>query len=98
MTRRWPNWRNSIQVHLTQIGPRKQLLLEHAADVFANAHSLAEDSEGRVQELHAKIGELTMERDSLSQRARALPRPEVGEPTAFSSRLPPRFGLQRKPP
>lgn len=75
MTRRWPNWRNSIQVHLTQIGPRKQLLFEHAADVFANAHSLAEDSEGRVQELHAKIGELTMERDSLSNALARFPGP-----------------------
>ena len=51
------------QVHQTQITTWKQQLLEHAAELFANGQSRVEDSQQRVQELHAKIGELTMERD-----------------------------------
>src|SRR5215218_9275318 len=48
------------QIHATQIGAWKQQLLEHAAELFGHAQSLAQDSQERVQELHAKIGELTV--------------------------------------
>jgi hypothetical protein len=51
-TRRWPNWRNwrnSIQVHAMQIGAWKHQLLEHAAELFGNAQSLAQDSQERVR-------------------------------------------------
>jgi exonuclease VII small subunit len=52
-------------------------LLEHAAELFANGQSLAEDSQQRVQELHAKIGELTMERDFLSNAFGRFPGPSA---------------------
>jgi len=35
-------------------------LLEHAAELFGDRHSHAQDAEQRVRELHAKIGELTV--------------------------------------
>ena len=65
------------QVHATQIGAWKQQLLEHAAELFANGQSLAQDSQERVQELHAKIGELTMERDFLSNALGRFPGPSA---------------------
>ena len=65
------------QVHSTQIAAWKQQLLEHAAELFANGQTLAADSEQRVQELHAKIGELTMEvevwRRAAEKRGAAMP-------------------------
>jgi transposase len=65
------------QVHATQIGAWKQQLLERAAELFANGHSFAEDSQERIQELHAKIGELTMERDFLSIALGRFPGPSA---------------------
>jgi putative transposase len=64
------------QVHPTQITSCKQELLEHAAELFGNGHSHAQDAEQRVRELHAKIGELTIRTRFFVQRARALPKPE----------------------
>ena len=65
------------QVHPTQITTWKQQLLEHAAEVFDNAHSHAQDAEQRVRELHAKIGELTMDRDFLSSALGRFPNPSA---------------------
>ena len=42
-------------------------------ELFANGHSGSADSERRIQELHAKIGELTMERDFLSNALGRFP-------------------------
>src|SRR3954453_6928540 len=69
------------QVHATQIAAWKQQLLEHAAELFANGQSLAEDSQQRGEELHAKIGEVTMERDFLSR----APGPSPGRSTKRGS-------------
>jgi len=65
------------KVHATQIGAWRQQLLEHAAELFANGQNLPQDSHERVQELHAKIGELTMERDFLSNALGRFPGPSA---------------------
>ncbi len=65
------------QVHSNQIAAWKQQLLERATELFANGQSLAADSEQRVQELHAKVGELTMERDFLSNALGHFPGPSA---------------------
>jgi len=52
------------QVHPNQITARKRQLLDHAPDVFSKGHK---DNHGPdVKELHAKIGQLSMENDSVS--------------------------------
>jgi transposase-like protein len=66
-----------FQVSPSQITTWKQQLLEHAAELFANAQQHTEDSRERIAELHAKIGELTMERDFLSNALGRFPGPSA---------------------
>jgi len=53
-------------VHVKQISAWKQQLLEQVSEVFESSTDKKRDFEAEVKELHAKIGQLTMERDFLS--------------------------------
>jgi transposase len=55
-----------FDVHQNQIQDWRRKLLDQANQVFERGGSPPE-SEHKVKELHAKIGELTMERDFLEQ-------------------------------
>jgi transposase len=62
-------------VHPTMIHQWKKALLEGASEIFqrgSNAVAPGVDP-ARIKELHAKIGELTVERDFLEQGLRLLP-------------------------
>lgn len=64
-----------FQVHPNVIGQWKKELIERAGEIFSKDKK--EDTGSEVKELHAKIGQLTMENDYLSV---ALGR--IGEPSA----------------
>jgi len=55
-----------FDVHQNQIQDWRRKLLDEANQVFERGGS-APESEHKVKELHAKIGQLTMERDFLEQ-------------------------------
>ena len=64
-------------VHANQITSWKAQLLEQAAGIFgAGAVEGAADRE-RIRELHAKIGELTVERDFLDSALGRFPGPSA---------------------
>ena len=56
-----------FDVHQNQIQDWRRQLLDKADQVFERGGSSPDKSEHRVKELHAKIGQLTMERDFLEQ-------------------------------
>jgi transposase len=57
-----------FEVHPNQISQWKKTALENMATVFEKGHNGAsEASESVITELHAKIGQLTVERDFLSK-------------------------------
>ncbi len=55
-------------VHVKQISIWKRQLLEQISEVFESGADKKRNFEAEVKELHAKIGELTMERDFLSSK------------------------------
>jgi transposase-like protein len=57
-----------FDVHPNQISDWKKQLLDNASQVFERGSKTKKDSEVEVKALHAKIGQLTMERDFLSEK------------------------------
>lgn len=57
-----------FDVHPNQIQEWKKRLVGGAEQLFENGSRPGKDPEAAVKELHAKIGQLTMERDFLSEK------------------------------
>ena len=55
------------QLHPTQVSTRKRQAIEGMANVFSDKVKKAEKKDGEIKELHAKIGQLAVENDFLSQ-------------------------------
>ncbi|WP_420636246.1 IS3 family transposase [Candidatus Palauibacter sp.] len=66
------------ELHPNQVSTWKRQLLEGLPEVFAGGagRKLAREHEAKVRELHAKIGELTVERDFFRRGPQALSRSE----------------------
>lgn len=61
-----------FDVHANQITQWKRQLVEGATATFDNG-SAAKDSQATIKDLHAKIGELSMERDFLERGLARFP-------------------------
>ena len=55
------------QLHPTQLSRWKRQAIEGMAGVFSDKVKKAENSDGEIKDLHAKIGQLAVENDFLSQ-------------------------------
>ena len=56
-----------FSLHPNQIQQWKKQLIEGSKDVFGSSEKKRKNFESEVKDLHAKIGQLTMERDFLSK-------------------------------
>ncbi len=56
-----------FDVHANQVTQWKKQLLDGATEVFGDSTAKTEESEETVKELHAKIGQLSMENDFLER-------------------------------
>ncbi|MDA8882508.1 transposase [Alphaproteobacteria bacterium] len=55
------------QLHPKQVSTWKRQVIECMANVFSDKVKKAENKDGEIKELHAKIGQLAVESDFLSQ-------------------------------
>ena len=58
-----------FDVHPNQIQDWKRRLKKNAECLFENGSGKNRDAEADIKQLHAKIGQLTLERDFLSERS-----------------------------
>ncbi len=58
-----------FDVHPNQIQDWKRRLKKNVECLFENGSGKSRDAEVDIKQLHAKIGQLTMERDFLSERS-----------------------------
>lgn len=58
---------DKFDVQAAQITQWKKQLLDGASDVFGSPQSSADDHQSQINQLHAKIGQLSMENDFLEQ-------------------------------
>jgi transposase-like protein len=63
------------EVHPNQVTTWKTQVLENMAGIFGDER-VADDGREQIQELRAKVGQLTMERTFFRKCARETPRPE----------------------
>jgi len=68
-----------FDVHQNQIQDWRRKLLDKADQIFDRGSSSPSESEHKVKELHAKIGQLTMERDFLEQGLERIHGPRGGK-------------------
>jgi transposase-like protein len=62
-----PELAEQFDVHPNQIQEWRRKLLEQAGQIFDRGSKPPGDAKHELKELHAKIGQLTMERDFLEQ-------------------------------
>ena len=67
-------------VHPNQIVTWKKQLTQGAEDVFNNGRPSSKNQDSEIKNLHAKIGELSMEKDFLSKGARSRSLGDVTSP------------------
>ena len=61
------------EVHLTQIGQWKTIILDRLPDLFTHGPTAeVKQAEREVARLHEKVGELTMELDWLKKKSKLL--------------------------
>ncbi|MGJ0485188.1 MAG: IS3 family transposase [Methylomicrobium sp.] len=68
-----------FDVHPNQITQWKQQVVDNVCQLFAKDSPGRANEENRIKELHAKIGQLTVENDFLSKSARSLDRAQRKE-------------------
>ena len=61
-----------FDIHPNQIQDWRRKLLDNAETVFGHGEQEKEEATGKIKDLHAKIGQLTMERDFLDEGLRRI--------------------------
>jgi len=80
-------------VHVNQVRAWKEQLFDGVVDVFASPSEGRREREDEVKDLHAKIGELTVERDLLPKVLKRYPR-QSARPRSIPSTISPSPGSE----